>query len=113
MLEGYRLVVFWCDAGAIVLDLDRIEAIVLKPNFCRDCQLSSTTRVRGIATDGSGACIDAILDQLFADGLEVDDDLAGLDLVDGATLDGFDGGHIKPCQAILWSVESPGDDVKP
>lgn len=49
-------------------------------------------------TDGCSASVDAIFHQLLAHGLKVDNDLAGLDLVDGAALDGLDGGHIKPCR---------------
>ena len=47
-------------------------------------------------TDGGGTCIDAVLNQLFANRDQVDNDLARLDLVDGAALDGLDGSHVSP-----------------
>jgi hypothetical protein len=49
-------------------------------------------------TDRCGACIDAVLHELFADRLQVDNDLAGLYLVHGAALYGLDGGHVNPCR---------------
>ena len=48
-------------------------------------------------TDGGSSSIDAVLDQLFADGLKVDNNLSRLDLVYRAALDGFYGCHVIPC----------------
>lgn len=43
-----------------------------------------------------GACIDAVLDKLFADRLQVDNDLTRLDLMDRTPLNGLDCGHVNP-----------------
>jgi hypothetical protein len=47
-------------------------------------------------TNRCGAGIEAVLDKLLAYRLEVNNDLPGLDLMNGATFDGLDGGHIRP-----------------
>ena len=41
-----------------------------------------------------GACIDAVLDKLFADRLQVDNDLTRLDLMDRAPFNGLYRGHV-------------------
>lgn len=56
-------------------------------------------------TNGGGARIDAVFNELFADRLQINNDLARLDVVDGAALYGLDCGHINPCRG-WWTLET-------
>jgi hypothetical protein len=56
-------------------------------------------------TDRSRSSINAVLNKLLADRLKVNDDLARLNLVNRAALDGLDSGHVSPC----WSRDAVGD----
>lgn len=50
-------------------------------------------------TYGSSACINAVLYELLADRLQIDDDLARLNLVHRAAFYGLDRGHLNPCRS--------------
>jgi len=58
-----------------------------------------------VYTNRRGAGVEAVLDELLAHGIEVDDDLSRLDLVDGAALNGLDGGHISPRTPTCVAVQ--------
>lgn len=80
MFQRHVCIVGWADARAIVLDLDGIQAIVLEADL-----------------DGGCAGVQAVLNQLFDNGAQIDDDLTRLDLVYGFGLDGLDRRHPGPC----------------
>lgn len=72
MLEGKDLEVSRRNAAAVVDDLEPLFAVVFEGDF-----------------DGGGAGVEAVLDQLFDGGGEVEDDLAGADSVDHGLVYGF------------------------
>jgi hypothetical protein len=51
-----------------------------------------------VHTDRSGTCINAVLDELFAYRLQINDDLTRLYLMHRAAFYGLDCGHVNPCQ---------------
>lgn len=75
MLERQTLVVVWGYTGAIILDFDRVEALVLKSYLWFETAGSVLPRYvlrshprpeRGaVLTDGRSSSIDAVLDELF------------------------------------------------
>ena len=65
MLQGNRLVVLRRNPFAVVGDFYRIKTLILETDL-----------------DGSGTSVQTILDKFFDDRIEVDDDLARLDLMD-------------------------------
>jgi hypothetical protein len=56
-------------------------------------------------TNGRSAGVKAVLNKLFANGIEVDNNLSRLDLVDGAALDGLDSGHVRPRTPTCVAVQ--------
>lgn len=69
------------NAVAVVLHLNRVQSAVLKPHICRMVRLKNIPQIRARLAYRSGTGIQAILDQLFDNGAEVDDNLSRLDLV--------------------------------
>lgn len=65
MLQRDGLVVLWRNAFPVICDFDRVKAVVLE-----------------MYLEGSSVGVKGIFDELFYDRAEVNDDLAGLDLMD-------------------------------
>lgn len=84
VFEGYCFVVVRRNPSAVVLHLNGIEAIVLEADLCPLMSvLIQKRRLHGakVHTNRGGACINAVLYQLFAYRLQVDNNLSRLDLV--------------------------------
>lgn len=69
------------NAVAVVLHLNRVQPAVLESHICHIVRLKNIPEIRARLADRSGTGIQAILDQLFDNGAEVDDNLSRLDLV--------------------------------
>lgn len=78
MLQGNGLEVLGSDAFAVVLHFDGVQTLGFEADF-----------------DVGGTRVQAVLHQFFDHRLQIDDDLAGLDLMDATVFDGLDGGHIS------------------
>lgn len=90
MLQGEAIVVFGGNPRAVVLDFDRVKALILKSDLFdglrRPVSLDTYSLKIGSrdwgCTDARCASVKPIFDQFFGDRAKIDDDLAGLDLVD-------------------------------
>lgn len=79
------LIVIRGNSAPVVLHLDRVQPVVLESDLCEknpSGRVQRNSHTEGIPTDRGCACIETVLDELFGDGAQVDNDLAGLDLVD-------------------------------
>ena len=62
-------------------------------------------------TDRSGTCVDAVLNEFFADRLQVNNNLPRLYLVHRTALDGLDCGHINPCRDCVEMNDDRGNVI--
>jgi hypothetical protein len=77
VLQGNLLIVLRSDTFAIVGDFYGIKTLILETDL-----------------DGSGTSVQTVLDKFLYHGVEIDNDLARLDLMDGTPFNGLDGGHV-------------------